>query len=145
MIQAFLEAKQINQRILEGVRTAFLLFNLVGCLLYPLEITLLGHWLPSLGSRIPYIMMLFGFVFTALLLWDRKTTWIHTGFVVVMVLLTATGVAGFFYHLVYNFEGKIDWSFAATIEALHGARPSLAPLAFTHIGLTGLLCAYKAR
>jgi hypothetical protein len=144
MIQAFLQAKQHNQRILEGVRTVFLLFNLVGCLLYLLEITLLGHWLPSLTSKIPYLTMLLGFVFTGLMLWDRKTPWIYTGFLAVMILLAATGVLGFFYHVIHNFEGKVDWSFAGTIVVLQGARPTLAPLAFTHIGLTGLLCAYKA-
>jgi hypothetical protein len=144
MIQAFLQAKQNNQRILEGVRTVFLLFNLAGCLLYLLEITLLGHWLPSLTSKIPYLTMLLGFIFTNLILWDRKTPWIHTGFLAVMVLLAGTGVLGFFYHVVHNFEGKVDWSFAGTIAVLQGSRPTLAPLAFTHIGLTGLLCAYKA-
>jgi hypothetical protein len=145
MINAFLQAKDFNQKLLEGVRTAFLLFNLVGCLMYLLEITLLGHWLPSFTSKIPYLTMLLGFIATALILWDRQTPWIHTAFLIVMILLAATGVLGFFYHVIHNFEGKVDWSFAGTIVVLQGARPTLAPLAFTHIGLTGLLCAYKAR
>jgi hypothetical protein len=145
MLSAFTHAQQPPQRILEGIRTAFLLFNLVGFVLYPLEITILGHWLPSFGSRIPYFMALLGLMFTALYLYDRRTPWIHTGFIVVMVLVAVSGVVGAYLHVLYNFEGKIDWRFLSTIKALEGARPVLAPLAFTHIGLTGLLCAYRAR
>ena len=145
MLSAFREAKQPAQKILEGIRSAFLLFNLVGFVLYPLEITILGHWLPSFSSKLPYIMAIPGFILTALMLYDCKTSWIYNSFVVVMALVAITGLLGFVFHLVYNFEGKIDWRFLSTVKALEGARPSLAPLAFTHIGLTGLLCAYKAR
>ncbi len=145
MISAFRQAQTPPQRILEGVRSAFLLFNLVGFILYPLEITILGHWLPSFSSKLPYMMAIPGFILTALMLYDRKTPWIYNTFVIIMALEALTGLLGFGYHLVYNFEGKIDWRFLSTIKALEGARPALAPLAFTHIGLTGLLCAYKAR
>lgn len=145
MISAFRQAQTPPQRILEGVRSAFLLFNLVGFILYPLEITILGHWLPSLSSKLPYIVAIPGFILTVLMLYDRKTTWIYNSFVVVMALVAITGLLGFAFHVIYNFEGKVDWRFLSTIKALEGARPSLAPLAFTHIGLTGLLCAYKAR
>lgn len=144
MVSAFTRAHLPAQKILEGVRLAFLVFNLVGFIVYPLELTLLGHWL-SPGSWIPLFASVLGFVFTALILIDRKTPWIYSGFVATMVLLAATGLLGFAYHLVYNFEGKIDWRFLSTVKALEGARPALAPLAFTHIGLTGLLCAYRAR
>jgi hypothetical protein len=145
MISAFRQAELPAQKILEGVRTAFLLFNLVGFVLYPLEISILGHWLESFGSKIPYLVAVPGFIFTALILFDRRTPWVHSGFVIVMVLVALTGLLGFGFHMVYNFEGKIDWRFLSAIKALEGARPALAPLAFTHIGLTGLLCAYRAK
>lgn len=145
MFSAFTQARQPPQRILEGIRTAFLLFNLVGFLLYPLEITILGHWLDSFGSKMPYFVAVLGLVFTALFLYDRRTPWIYTGFIVVMALVALSGVVGAYMHVLYNFEGEVDWRFLKTIEALEGARPVLAPLAFTHIGLTGLLCAYRAR
>ncbi len=145
MLSAFRQAKSPAQKILEGIRTAFLLFNLVGFVLYPLEITILGHWLPSFSSKLPYIMAIPGFILTALMLYDRKSAWIYNTFVIVMALVAITGFLGFAFHVIYNFEGKIDWRFLSAIKALEGARPALAPLAFTHIGLTGLLCAYKAR
>jgi hypothetical protein len=145
MISAFRQAQTPPQSILKGVRSAFLLFNLVGFILYPLEITILGHWLSSFSSKLPYIMAIPGFIFTALMLYDRKTSWIHNGFVIIMALVAVTGLLGFAFHVIYNFEGKIDWRFLSTIKALDGSRPALAPLAFTHIGLTGLLCTYKAR
>lgn len=145
MLSAFRRAELPSQKILEGVRTAFLLFNLVGFVVYPLELTLMGHWLDSFGSKIPYLVSIPGLIFTALVLWDRRPSWIYYGFIVVMVLVAVTGLAGHVAHLIYNFEGKIDWRFGNTIKALEGSRPALAPLAFTHIGLTGLLCAYKAR
>lgn len=144
MIQAFRQAQNPNQKILEGVRTAFLLFNFVACPLYLVEISLLGHWLDSWQSRLPYFAMLLGFLFTGLILWNRKIPWVRTGFLVIMVILAVTGVAGTLFHLVYNFDGEIDWTFRATTEALEGDRPVLAPLAFAHIGLTGLLCLYRA-
>jgi hypothetical protein len=145
VISAFTRAEQPSQKILEGIRTAFLLFNLVGFVLYPVEITVLGHWLDSLGSKIPYLAVIPGFIFTVLILWNRRPDWIYYGFIVSMVLMAVTGVAGFVFHVVYNFEGEISWKFLDTVKALEGSRPSMAPLAFTHIGLTGLLCAYRAR
>jgi hypothetical protein len=90
-------------------------------------------------------MALPGLIFTALMLYDRKTAWIYNGFVILMALVAITGILGFGFHVIYNFEGKVDWRFLSTIKALEGSRAALAPLAFTHIGLTGLLCAYKAR
>lgn len=144
MIQAFRQAQAPNQKILEGVRTAFLLFNLVACPLYLVEISMLGHWLETWTSKWPYLAMLLGFLFTGLILIDRRTPWIRTGFWLIMAFLAVTGVAGTLFHIVYNFDGEIDWTFRATTEALEGYRPVLAPLAFTHIGLTGLLCLYRA-
>lgn len=144
MIQAYRQAQTPNQRILEGVRTAFLVFNFVACPMYLVEISLLGHWLDSLGSKIPYFMMVLGFIFTGLILWNRRVAWVRNGFLLVMILLAITGIAGLLFHVVYNFDGKVDWSFESVTKALQGDRPVLAPLAFAHIGLTGLLCMYKA-
>lgn len=144
MIQAFRQARTPNQKILEGVRTAFLLFNLVACPLYLVEISLLGHWLSSWESKWPYIAMLLGFIATALILVNRKSGGIRTFYLVVMAFLAVTGIAGTIFHLVYNFDGEISWAAADTMKALEGDRPVLAPLAFAHIGLVGLLCLYKA-
>lgn len=143
MIQAYRQAQTTNQKILEGVRTAFLLFNLVACPMYLVEISLLGHWLESWSSRWPYLAMLLGFIATAMILTNRKAG-VRTFFIVVMAFLAITGVAGFLFHLIYNFEGEISWAAKDTLDALEGSRPVLAPLAFAHIGLVGLLCMYKA-
>lgn len=144
MIQAFRQAQTGNQKILEGVRSAFLLFNLVACPLYLVEISLLGHWLDSWESRWPYLAMLLGFIATALILVNRKPGGIRTFFLVVMAFLAVTGVAGSIFHLLYNFGGEVSWAAKDTMDALEGERPVLAPLAFAHIGLVGLLCLYKA-
>lgn len=145
MIQAFRQAPTDLQKRLEGVRTAFLLFNFIAAPLYMLEISLLGHWLDSPSSRWPYLALLLTFILTGLMLLGRRTGWVRTAFLAVMVVMTVTGLAGTFYHLFFNFEGEVDWAFQATTEALEGTRPVLAPLAFTHIGLTGLLCLYRAK
>lgn len=145
MVSAFLGAQLPAVKILEGVRTAFLLFNLVGFVMYPIELYFVGHWLDSAGSRIPFLVSVPGFILTLAILINRKNPVIYWLFVAAMVAAAATGVAGFLFHILYNFEGEVDWSFVATTAALEGARPVLAALAYTHIGLTGLLCAYKAR
>ena len=134
MIQAFRQAPTDLQKRLEGVRTAFLLFNFIAAPLYMLEISLLGHWLDSPSSRWPYLALLLTFILTGLVLLGRRTGWVRTAFLAFPL-----------YHLLFNFEGEVDWAFQATAEALEGTRPVLAPLAFTHIGLTGLLCLYRAK
>lgn len=143
MIQAYRQAHTPNQKILEGVRTAFLLFNLVACPMYLVEISLLGHWLESWTSKWPYFAMLLGFIATGMILMNRRGG-VRTFFIAVMAFLAITGVAGFLYHLLYNFGGEVSWAARDTLDALEGERPVLAPLAFAHIGLVGLLCMYKA-
>jgi hypothetical protein len=56
-----------------------------------------------------------------------------------------TGVLGAYFHLIWNMEGDINWKFEAAMEAMAGSRPVLAALAFTHMGVTGLLSIYRAR
>jgi hypothetical protein len=145
MLSAFRAAQLPSVKILEGVRTAFLLFNLVGFVMYPIELYFVGHWLDSFGSRMPFLVSVPGLILTVAILFNRRNPYIYWTFIAVMVLAAATGVAGFLFHMMYNFEGEVDWSFMAATRALEGSRPVLAALAYTHIGLTGLLCAYRAR
>ncbi|HEX2864156.1 MAG TPA: hypothetical protein VHN99_06285 [Deinococcales bacterium] len=145
MISAFRYAQYPSQKILEGIRIGFLLFNCVGFLVYPIELTILQHWSTSFGSKIPYLVSAPGLILTVAILINRKNPVIYWAFMIMMILMAATGFAGFAFHLIYNFNGKVDLGFAATTQALEGAAPTMAALAFTHIGLTGLICAYRAR
>jgi cation transport ATPase len=130
---------------LELIRTVMLLLCLVGWVMYPLELLLLEHWTEAWQSHIPFFVAVPGFFFTLWVLFDRKTPWARWAFIVTMWASVLTGVLGAYFHLVWNFEGEISWEFEAAMEAMAGSRPVLAAMAFTHMGVTGLLSIFRAR
>ena len=145
MISAFRFAACPSQKILEGVRLGFLRFNCVGFLIYPIELTILGHWSQTFGSTIPYLASVPDFIVTVLFLNNRKNPIVYRSFVVVMIVIALTSFLGLGFHLVHNFDSQVGLGFISTAKALEGAAPTMAALAFTHIGLTGLICCYRAR
>ncbi len=145
MIPALRNANDSTRWSLEFIRLVMLLLCLVGWVMYPVELLLLEHWTESWQSKIPFFVAVPGFVFTLWVLFDRKTSWVRWAFVLTMWASVLTGVLGAYFHLLWNFEGEVNWEFTAAMEAMAGSRPVLAALAFTHMGVTGLLAIYRAR
>lgn len=132
------ESADIYQRL----RIAFLILMLAGYVFYPFDLYILGHWLESWKSRIPFFVAVPSAVFTFLMLFWPRVPWIRQIFIILMVLNMITGIAGVLFHFMYNFEGAIEWTFKGIKDAMQGTRPVLAAAAFTHIGFTGLLCSF---
>ena len=145
MIQAFRTATDPDTRALEFIRLFMLLLVLLGWVMYPLELIILGHWSESWQSKIPFLLAIPGAITTALVIFDRKTPWIRLAFISVMWIAVVTGALGAYYHVLWNFDDEVNWEFDKAMEAVAGARPVLAALAFTHMGITGLLSIYRAK
>ena len=132
-----------TRHTLELLRTIFLCLILVGYVFYPMDLWILGHWLESWQSRVPFLIIVPSVIFTILMLFWRRENWVRYPFMALMVLNVLTGLTGAVFHILWNFEGTINWSFKGIRDAFEGARPVLAALAFTHIGVTGLLCSLE--
>lgn len=132
-----------TRQTLEVLRTVFLCLILVGLVFYTTDLWILGHWLESWQSHVPFLMAMPSFVFTVLMLFWRRENWVRYPFMVLMLLDFLTGLTGAIFHIVWNFEGEISLSLKGITDAFEGARPVLAALAFTHIGVTGLLCSLE--
>ncbi len=147
MIPAYRAAPTQTARTLELVRMVLMFLVFFGLLMYPVELFLIGHWLPNWESKIPFILTLPALVLTAWIYFDRSTPWVRVTYIIVMWIAVATGVLGSYFHWYYNMQdaGAVDWTFAYAIENFHGFRPILAALAYTNIGVTGLACIFRAR
>lgn len=145
MIAAFRAATTSTGRALEIIRIVMLLLILVGWVMYPLELVILNHWLDSWESKLPFLLAIPGLVFTVWILFDRNTPWVRRVFITTMWLSVLVGVLGVYYHVVWNFDGDVEWYFDTTMEAVAGDRPTLAALAFTHMGVTGLASIFRTR
>lgn len=147
MISAFRSATTNTARALEIVRMVLMFLVFGGLLGYALELYVIGHWLPSFQSQIPFYVTIPGVVFVAWIFFDRSTPWVRAAFIVTMLVMVATGVLGAYFHWVWNMEdaGGVDWSFMPAMEEFHGFRPVLAALAYTNMGVTGLACIFRAR
>ena len=147
MIPAFRSAQNPSQWALEFIRLVMLLLCLVGWVMYPVELLLLDHWTESWQSKIPFLVAVPGFLFTLWVLFDRKTPWVRWAFILTMWASVLTGVLGAYFHLLWNAQdAEVSlWSLKGFLEAFEGSRPVLAALAFTHMGVTGLLAIYRAR
>ncbi|MGK0620036.1 hypothetical protein [Meiothermus cerbereus] len=144
MIRAYQNATNPSAKALELIRLLMLLLVLVGWVMYPLELLLLGHWAESWQSKMPFWLAIPGLVSTLLILFDRKTPWIRLFFIVTMWASVLTGLLGAYFHVVWNFDDEVNWKFEKAMEAVAGSRPVLAAMAFTHMGVTGLLSIYRA-
>jgi drug/metabolite transporter (DMT)-like permease len=147
MIPAFRAATTNTARALEIVRMVLIFLVLGGLIGYALELYIIGHWLPTFESQIPFYVTVPGVLFSAWVFFDRRTPWVRVGFIVTMWLMVLTGVLGAYYHWVWNMEdaGGVNWAFMPAMEEFHGFRPVLAALAYTNMGITGLVCIFRAR
>lgn len=136
-------AETESRRVLEILRYVFLGLMLVGYVFYPMDLWILGHWLDSWQSRIPFLVAVPSVIFTALMLINHRANWIRYPFIALMVVNVLTGVLGAGFHIAYNFEGHVQWTLKGLRDAFEGARPVFAALAFTHLGVTGLLCSLE--
>lgn len=144
MIRAYRAASTSSSRALEVIRILMLLLVLVGWVMYPVELLLLEHWASSWQSKIPFLLAIPGLIFTAWIILDRKTSWVRMAFIATMWASVLVGALGAYFHVLWNFDDEVKWKFEETMAAVAGSRPVLAALAFTHMGVTGLLSIYRA-
>ena len=147
MIPAFRAATTNTGRALEVVRMVLMFLVLGGLVMYPVELLLIGHWLPNFGAQIPFYLTVPAVIFTVWTYFDRTTPWVRIAYIVVMWLAVFVGALGAYYHWVYNMEDArgIQWNFTYAMAQFHGLRPVLAALAYTNMGVTGLACIFRAR
>ncbi|WP_243029723.1 hypothetical protein [Thermus altitudinis] len=135
MVEALIKAKTEEERLLEFLRSAFLLIAMVGFVFYGMEHWVLDHWTDSWQSRIPFFVSLVGFPLT-LLMFLHRGKWVRYPFLLWMLVSVLTGAVGAYYHLVWNAQdAEVSlWSLSGFLEAFKGSRPVLAALAHTHVG-----------
>lgn len=146
MIEALIRAKDEQTRLLELVRSSFLLLCAVGFVFYGLEHWALGHYLESWQSKVPLYLSVVGFPLTILMFFNRGPL-VRYPFLLWMAVSFLAGVVGAYFHLIWNAaDAEVSiWSVSGFIEAFEGARPVLAALAHTHIGAVGLIIGLTIR
>lgn len=140
MLEALIKAKDEQERLLELVRSTFLLLCMVGFAFYGVEHWVLKHYLESWQSKIPLILSLVGLPITAAMFLYRGPI-IRYPFLIWMAVSVLSGMVGAYFHLHWNAQdAEVSiWSLGGFVEAFEGARPVLAALAHTHIGAVGLI------
>ncbi|WP_243026767.1 hypothetical protein [Thermus albus] len=135
MVEALIKAKTEEERLLEFLRSTFLLIAMVGFVFYGMEHWVLDHWTDSWQSRIPFFVSLVGFPLTLLMFFHRGK-WVRYPFLLWMLVSVLAGIIGAYYHLVWNAQdAEVSlWSLSGFLEAFKGSRPVLAALAHTHVG-----------
>jgi hypothetical protein len=130
------------------VATILVLVLLIGIVGTGLELLLLGHT-EGFWQKVPLGLLGTALVATA---WQGLVpgrTSLRV-FVVMMILLVASGLAGLLLHYKGNVEFELETrpglaGWELFWAALRGATPSLAPGAMTQLGLIGLVYGYLAR
>ncbi|ADW22081.1 MULTISPECIES: hypothetical protein [Thermus] len=146
MIEALIKAQTEEERLLEFLRSIFLLIALVGFVFYGMEHWILDHWTESWQSRIPFFVSLVGFPLTLLMFFHRGR-WVRYPFLLWMLVTVATGILGAYYHLLWNAQdAEVSlWSLKGFLEAFEGSRPVLAALAHTHVGAVAFVVGITIR
>ncbi|MFN4070202.1 MAG: hypothetical protein ACK4HT_01375 [Thermus caldifontis] len=146
MVEALIKPKTEEERLLEFLRSIFLLIAMVGFVFYGMEHWILDHWTESWQSRIPFFVSLVGFPLTLLMFFHRGK-WVRYPFLLWMLVSVLTGILGAYYHLVWNAQdAEVSlWSLSGFLEAFKGSRPVLAALAHTHVGAVALVVGITIR
>ncbi|MFN3369205.1 MAG: hypothetical protein ACK4G4_09680 [Thermus sp.] len=146
MVEALIKAKTEEERLLEFLRSIFLLIAMVGFVFYGMEHWILDHWTESWQSKIPFFVSLVGFPLTLLMFFHRGK-WVRYPFLLWMLVSVLTGILGAYYHLVWNAQdAEVSlWSLAGFLEAFKGSRPVLAALAHTHVGAVAFVVGITIR
>jgi len=147
VIPALRSAPNPTAKTLEIVRVVLLVLILGAFVMYPVELFIIGHWLDSWQSLVPFLITIPGVLFTVWIMFDRTTPWVRVAFIISMWVAIATGLLGAYYHWIWNMEDYrgIAWNWSYAMEQFHGFRPVLAAMAYTNMGVTGLACIYRAR
>ncbi|WP_244922461.1 hypothetical protein [Thermus scotoductus] len=93
MIEALIRAQTEEERLLEFLRSIFLLIAMVGFVFYGMEHWILDHWTENWQSRIPFFVSLVGFPLTLVMFFHRGK-WIRYPFLLWMLVTVATGLLG---------------------------------------------------
>ncbi|MFN4232738.1 hypothetical protein [Thermus sp.] len=146
MVEALIKAKTEEERLLEFLRSIFLLIAMVGFVFYGMEHWILDHWTESWQSKIPFFVSLVGFPLTLLMFFHRGK-WVRYPFLLWMLVSVLTGILGAYYHLVWNAQdAEVSlWNLAGFLEAFKGSRPVLAALAHTHVGAVAFVVGITIR
>ncbi|WP_243089810.1 hypothetical protein [Thermus neutrinimicus] len=146
MVEALIKAKTEEERLLEFLRSIFLLIAMVGFVFYGMEHWILDHWTETWQSKIPFFVSLVGFPLTLLMFFHRGK-WVRYPFLLWMLVSVLTGILGAYYHLVWNAQdAEVSlWSLAGFLEAFKGSRPVLAALAHTHVGAVAFVVGITIR
>jgi hypothetical protein len=118
----------------------------IGIVGLEVELALLRH-AESFSQWIPHVTLFVGLLATAAI-YFRPGARTLKAFQVVMIIFTAVGALGIYFHLHGNVEFALerDPSLSGVRllwKALRGASPALAPGALAQLGLLGLLYGYK--
>lgn len=148
MIPALRSAPTPTARRIEWLRVVMMFLLLMSWAMYPVELLIVGHWLDSWQSLVPFILTVPGLIFTAwVFFFDRSTNWVRQAFIWTMWAAIIVGLVGGYFHWVWNMEdaGGVEWTWGYAMEEFHGYRPVLAAMAYTYMGITGLASIYRAR
>lgn len=147
MIPALRSATNTTARTLEIVRVVLLLLILGAFVMYPVELFVIGHWLDTWESLVPFYITVPAVIFTVWIMFDRNTSWVRWAFIVTMWAAIVTGLVGAYWHWIWNMEDTrgIAWNWSYAMDQFHGFRPVLAAMAYTNMGVTGLVCIFRAR
>ena len=148
MIPALRSAPSPTARRIEWLRVVMMFLLLMSWAMYPIDLLIVGHWLDSFESLIPFILTIPGLFFTVWVFFiDRSTTWVRTGFIATMWAAIFVGFLGGYYHWVWNMNDVdgVRWYWSYAMSEFHGYRPVLAAMAYSYMGITGLASIYRAR
>jgi len=148
VIPALRSAPTPTARRIEWLRVVMMFLLLMSWAMYPVELLIVGHWLDSWQSLVPFILTVPGLIFTAwVFFFDRSTNWVRQAFIWTMWAAIIVGLVGGYFHWVWNMEdaGGVEWTWGYAMEEFHGYRPVLAAMAYTYMGITGLASIYRAR
>lgn len=148
MIPALRSAPTPTARRIEWLRVVMMFLLLMSWAMYPVELLIVGHWLESWQSLVPFVLTVPGLIFTAwVFFFDRSTSWVRQAFIWTMWAAIIVGLVGGYFHWVWNMEdaGGVEWTWGYAMEEFHGYRPVLAAMAYTYMGITGLASIFKAR
>ena len=128
------------------VRQLLLALVLIGIVGLAVELALLRH-AESFSQWIPHVTLFIGLLATAAVYFRTGPRTLRV-FQTMMIIFTAVGALGVYFHLHGNveFAQERDPSLSGVRllwKALRGASPALAPGALAQLGLLGLLYGYK--
>jgi hypothetical protein len=128
------------------VRQLLLALVVIGIVGLEVELALLRH-AESFSQWIPHVTLFIGLLATAAVYFRTGPRTLRV-FQTMMIIFTAVGALGVYFHLHGNveFAQERDPSLSGVRllwKALRGASPALAPGALAQLGLLGLLYGYK--